>query len=232
MGLEALRIGTARGQPDTEMVFAVELWEVRRLQGRAAEMLPALSDAAAAAQHIALVRCALALAHADGWAAQTKVAGALLATETADGFARVPYDLAWSGVLCQFADIAAQVGDRNAARALYDLLSPWSDLVSGVHGCVTTGPIALHLGSLAATLDEPAAAETHFRHALALLDPARVPYWGARAQVGLARVLYGQGKPAEADELSCCARAIADKHSLGGLIPHLSGLRGPSTPGS
>jgi hypothetical protein len=105
------------------------------------------------------------------------------------------------------------------------LLEPWADLIAGVHLCFAAGAVALHLGSLALTLDEPGRAEAHFRAALARQDPVAAPYWGGRAQLGLARVLRDRGGgSAEAEELIGLAVRAADEHGLGGLNHVLAAL--------
>ena len=95
---------------------------------------------------------------------------------------------------------AVALRHQEAAAILYDLLDPFGDMV-GFNSGTSEGPLARSLGRLAHLLEQPDAAEAHFRTALSINERLKAPYWIARTQLDYADLLRDVGKTDEAARL-------------------------------
>jgi len=139
----------------------------------------------------------------------------------------LPRDEHWLTAMTSFAEIAARLGEREHAQALYALLLPYAHL-NAAHDLLRTdrGAVAYYLGMLASILDRPVEAVTHFESALEM--NARM---GARAHVARTRADYAAfllrgdraGDHARARELHDAARRTASELGLRGLEKRLAG---------
>jgi tetratricopeptide (TPR) repeat protein len=105
-----------------------------------------------------------------------------------------PFDLLLEARTCLAARAAMGVGDRSGMERAHARLLPAADELAGAgSGLLTLGPVALHLGDLAAALGRPAEAEDHYLRALAIANRADAPLWRAAARTALDRLDGGQG---------------------------------------
>ncbi|MFD2094014.1 ATP-binding protein [Blastococcus deserti] len=93
------------------------------------------------------------------------------------------------------AELAAALGDQESSARWYDELLPEGDTVGVLGGAVfTTGPVALQLGLLAATLGRTDEAIAHLERATELADRIAARLHAVRCRVELAAVLaHGTG---------------------------------------
>jgi hypothetical protein len=100
-----------------------------------------------------------------------------------------PRDLLFEARTCLHAVAALRLGDHAGTAQLYDRLLPAAGELAGAgSGLVTLGPVAQHLGDLAAALGRNERAREHFRQALRIAERAGAPHWVTGAESGL-RVL-------------------------------------------
>jgi DNA-binding CsgD family transcriptional regulator/tetratricopeptide (TPR) repeat protein len=117
------------------------------------------------------------------------------------GVAALRDDLTFGPVTSSLAMAAAEVGARDHAAALYEALLPFADQWAGTGGAVVTGPYALHLGRLAATLGRPEDATALLDRALHGTVAGGCTPWEARVCLALA----------EAEEEPSWRRSWADR---------------------
>jgi DNA-binding CsgD family transcriptional regulator/tetratricopeptide (TPR) repeat protein len=100
----------------------------------------------------------------------------------------------WLASLTYLADACAAVGDADMAAIVYPELAPLSgsNVMIG-HLVATYGSADRYLGMLAATLDEPALAARHFQQALELNRRMEATTWIAHTEYQYARLLLREG---------------------------------------
>ena len=113
-----------------------------------------------------------------------------------------------TAMLTSDAELAAAVADRRRCTALYEQLLPMADDFAVVGAAVfTTGPVALQLGLLAASLGRWDDAARHLGHAVTRCDRLGARLHGDRARAELERLptararVGGPVEPAEAAEI-------------------------------
>ena len=121
-------------------------------------------------------------------------------------FRRVPVDNAWMQAMPSCAMVAARLGDRRAAVALYGLLVPYGDQFVFAYGGAW-GALAHYLGLLATTLDRFEEAEARFAAAAATHERIGAPAWLARTRCEWAAMLLRRGEPGDAER----ARHLLDQ---------------------
>ena len=109
------------------------------------------------------------------------------------GFADVTHELSYLHALACLVELAIGLEDAPRASVLYELLEPFRDYCAlnrlGFH----RGPVALHLGQLAAFLDRREEASAHLESALAMSSRMDWAPDIVRCQVALARALAAEG---------------------------------------
>lgn len=182
--LDTLNLGTRTGQGDAFTWFAGQLFTLRMLQGRLAEIVDQVRDqVTSVADGIPSWRAALALTLArtgdhDG-------AAAILEEYAADDFERIPRDMLWLNGLHYFVMTCDALGREDVAGALYGLLLPYSGMVAS-NGTIGAGPVDLHLGVLAILRRQHDVAERHLTAAAALCRRVDAPVWLELAEERLA----------------------------------------------
>lgn len=178
----------ASGYPNRDEIFAIQLFAIHRELG-SADIVPLLESAFASHPELAATRAILAIASVD--AGKVDAARHHLEALTAGDLAAVPRNHTMTGVLAWCAEVAATIGDAEAAGALYRALEPHAGQVLVPGQCVLClGAADRYLGMLAAADRRWDEAEAHYRDALALEERiqspphlARTRYWYARTLV-------------------------------------------------
>ena len=209
---EALRIGRDGGLPDAQAGYEQQLGIIRWHQGRLAEVLPPLRTALAQQPGDPIRWAGLVLAEAvcgDRDRART------LLREAADTGFDLLYGASWLGCMCQWALIAAELDDRDAAAVLYTRLTAWEDLFG------TSGPLPVHgvshcLGRLAVLLGDIDAADRHFADALHTHHHMRAPFYIAETGLHWGLSLVDRD-PERARSLLAHALELAQRHGFGGV---------------
>jgi DNA-binding CsgD family transcriptional regulator len=195
--------------------YGVQLFAIRREQGRLDEARPAVEAVARLGQSGSTWRAALAVMYAE--LGLVDEARAELDGLTADRLAAVPRDALWLGSLSYLADACCAVGDRTGAAAVYDELIGWRGLIVQVgHLLAAHGAVDRYLGQLAVVLDHEREAEIHLEAALRLDTSSRMPVWLAHTQLEFGLVLVRHDRAADVDRGTELLRAsLATARRLG-----------------
>lgn len=182
---EVLRIGTDGGQPDVQEMHAELIYMIRWQQGRLREILPRLREMAAGFEDLPAYTAGFACAEALSGDAER--ARRMLRAAADNGFDAF-YGISWLSRTCQWAEVAVEVADLEAAGALYAALAPWKHLFA------MSGPLPLHavslaLGRLAALRGDAETAATHYADAMRIHEVVRSPFGVAQTALHWGRLL-------------------------------------------
>lgn len=173
---------------DASGVYGIQMFGIRREQGRLAELAPAVRVLAgqgrgAWAPGLAAVLAALGM---------RDDARRELARLRAEGLEPLTRSL-WLGSLTYLTDAAAAIDDVETATLLYPLLEPHRGTnVQIGHLVACFGSADRYLGMLATVLGEWEAAEAHFEDALALNTRLGARTWVAHTAFEYARMLLAR----------------------------------------
>ena len=190
---EAAALGREIGEPDAADVELAQLWELRGLQGRRAE-LRAQTEALFPddTPQGRFFRAMLLLEQGDREGAEA-AAGLLLDTAAPAG---IPADRNWLVSFTFAAELAAALGSLAACRWLYDTLAPHAAEAAVVGTAIVfRGVVDHHLGVLAAVLGRPEEARGHLERAVAANERLGARPWALRSRSELER-LAGDGPAA------------------------------------
>ena len=207
---EALTVGSAtRGPAGVAAIFGAQLFVLRFLQGRLAEIAPAVEGYVEQAPTRPEWRAALALALTevdDPARARAEVRAVVDA-----GLDRLPSDVGRPVAYTLLAFACGRIAERAAAAELYGLLLPYADLccVVGVTPSVCAGSFSYPLGVLAATIGRVDEAEEHFSVALERNRRLGARPWVALVEMDYGRLLAGRGERGRASNLFNAARTAA-----------------------
>jgi DNA-binding SARP family transcriptional activator/tetratricopeptide (TPR) repeat protein len=183
---EAFVLGRRAQRWNATASYLLQLFVLRRLQGRLGEIMPVLRGSIAEYASYPIVHCALAFAmQSTGDEAEAR---SRLDELAGDRFSAVAFDEGWLCSLCLLAEVAAAVGERAHCAVLYELLEPFADRIACSYSEISTGAVSGYLGLLAAALDRPADAGRHFEEAIALNTRVGAEPWAALARDGAARL--------------------------------------------
>jgi class 3 adenylate cyclase/tetratricopeptide (TPR) repeat protein len=163
---EAVERGRNRHNPSSLELFGVQIFYVRLLQGRVAELH---ASAQAVADHFSAIpalRCGLAAICCEG--GRERDARREFERLVVNDFEDLPRDMFWLTCMDLLTDVCVFLGDGPRAAQLYDRLAPYAEQ------CIVEGAFAVLLGSahrplgmLAALLRRWDDAAEHFEQALA-----------------------------------------------------------------
>lgn len=186
----AKRMGVENG----DGVYGMQMFTIRREQGRLQELAPVISYFVTNHSAAATWRPGLALIYSDlELEEETRKEFETLAAED---FADLPADALWLTSMAYLSEICAYLGDTGRAAILYQLLLPYaghSVVVGFIVDCY--GAVARYLGLLAATLSLWNEAEEHFEDALAANTRMGAHPWLAHTQSQYAAMLLARGWP-------------------------------------
>lgn len=195
--------------------IALQTWNLRRQQGRLAELEAAVRDSATRYPDVRGYVPALCLSNlAAGHVGEARSNFEML---TADHFAPFAVDRNWTTSFAYLADACAALGDRPQAEALYAMMRPYADLcVVTSTSCIAVdyaGSLQLRLANLAATMERWPQSEQHFEAAISAELRMRAHAWLAHTRLAYARMLVRRaqdGDIARARPLLEQARAFAE----------------------
>jgi DNA-binding CsgD family transcriptional regulator/tetratricopeptide (TPR) repeat protein len=218
---EAARLLTGGGTTGT---YGLQLFSLRREQGRLAELAPVVRVLAGSGrEHGAWGPGMVALLAELGMEEEAR---SQLERIMHDGLEQFRESL-WLAALAYITDACSALGDRATAELVYPQLEPLSG--TGVmigHLVSFYGAADRYLGMLAATLGELDRAEQHFELAIELNRRMGARTWLAHSQYQYARALIGRGRDAEerAGALAAEARELATRIRLRGLAGRIDAL--------
>ena len=203
-------------------VFGIQMFGVRREQGRLAEVAPVIRLLAGGAGDGSWRPGLVSLLAEIGLEEEAASELARIAADGLDGFRAS----LWLASLTFLTDAAAALGDRAAAALLYPELEPYggTNVVIG-NGVACYGAADRFLGMLAATLGDAPLAERHFGVALALNRRMGARTWVARTAYEHGRMLRTRGDRARAAELLGEARDLAREIGMPTLLDRIDAAR-------
>ena len=219
MAMRAFETGQNLGVDNNEGVMGLQMFSIRREQGRLAEIAPVVQHFVDEQGESATWRPGLALIYADvGELDKARSEFDRLAEEQ---FAVIPRDSLWQTSLSYLAEICCALGDTEQAGRLYELLMPYRELAIVVgNASVAQGAAARYLGRLASLQGRWDEADDLFQQALALESRMPAPVWLAHTQYWYSRMLFDRGRRGDVEAANAMldrAASSADELGLSGL---------------
>ena len=211
---------------DASGVQGIQMFSIRREQGRLAELAPvmhALAGKDEGAWGPGLVAVLAELGMRDE-------AQRVLRRLVLDELDLLRQSL-WLATLTYLADACAALGDADAAERLYPELAPHrgsSVMIGHLVSCY--GAADRYLGMLAATLGEWERAEEHFERATALNRRTEMLTWLGHTLYQRARARLARGDRAGAAPLLGEAAAMAEASALPALLARIQTVGSSSEP--
>jgi DNA-binding CsgD family transcriptional regulator len=210
---------------DASGVYGIQMFGVRREQGRLAELAPVIRVLAGESGPDGPWRPGLvSLLGELGMEADARRE---LARVAAEGLDRFRASL-WLASLAYLTDAAAALGDETTAALLYPELAAFEGtnvMIGHVVACY--GAADRHLGMLASTLGEWERAEIHFERAMALNRRMGASTWLAHTTYEYGRMLHARGRGDRADALLGEAGALAERIGMPALLARVRALGAP-----
>jgi DNA-binding CsgD family transcriptional regulator/tetratricopeptide (TPR) repeat protein len=164
---QALELGQQVQNRNATVNFVVQMFVVRREQGRLGELEATLTEVAERIPEMPAWRCGLAYLYSElGRRAEARRVFEHLAV---DDFAGLPRDAHWLSGITLLSEVCAFLGDARRAAVLYHLLLPYAgrNIVLGA-ALACRGAVSRILGVLATVLARWDAAAQHFEEALTM----------------------------------------------------------------
>jgi DNA-binding CsgD family transcriptional regulator/tetratricopeptide (TPR) repeat protein len=213
---------------DASSVYGIQMFGVRREQGRLAELAPVIRVLAAGDRGGGAWRPGLAAMLAE-LAMEEQVRGELDRVQ-AEGIEPLREGL-WLASLTYLADAAGAVAHEGVASLVYPELAPLAgrNVMIG-HGVACYGAADRYLGMLAATLGDTDDAAGHFEAALHLNRQMGARTWLAHTAYEYGRMLLAQGDSDRGEQLLAEAVLLAETVGMPTLLARARALTPPSTP--
>ena len=212
---------------DPSSVYGIQMFGIRREQGRLAELAPAVRSLAVS-DRAAAWRPGLAALMAE--LGMVREARAELDRIRAEGLDTLRPSL-WLASLTYLADVCAIAGDVEMAKLVYAELLPHSgSSVMIGHAVACYGAADRYLGMLAAVAGDRDRAALHFEAALARDREAGASTWVAHTACEYGRLLRDGGRPDDATraaELLAEAADLARRIGMRSLLERIHPPGGP-----
>ena len=207
---------------DASGIYGVQMFGVRREQGRLAELAPVVRVLAGSERDAGAWRPGLTamLAELD----MTEAAVRELDRVHAEGLSLLREAL-WLGSLTYLTDAASAVGHRPVAELVYPALEPLAgtNVMIG-HGVACYGSTDRYLGMLAATLGDTDLAARHFEAALELDRAMGARTWLAHTAYEFGRLLAAEGDADRAGALLSEGAGLAEAIGMPALLARIRAL--------
>lgn len=217
LALQALRCGQRFDRANAAGIFGVQMFTLRRHQGRLGELAPVLTQFLANAAPGGAWQPGLAVLHCE-LGARDK-ASAVFESLAASGFAAMAHDAIRAASLAYLTEVCVWLGDTARAATLFELLLPYAgrNLVFGAH-TASFGAAARLLGMLATTLQRWDVAQQQFEDAIEFDQRSGARPWLAHSRREYAVMLLRRGDSADRQRaLSMLEAALAEARQLGML---------------
>jgi class 3 adenylate cyclase/tetratricopeptide (TPR) repeat protein len=214
---QARALGEQAGEPDALSLYVGQLAPIRWHQGRLGEVADLLCGVAEAVPAVSIFTAMAALAELE--AGQEQHVADLLRDRTRDEFASLACDPVQLGSLLIWAEVAARLGDRQAASFLLGRIEPLREQIA-LDSLGTLGAASRCAGLLAATLGRWNEADRHFAYAVELHERLGASSLAVRTQLEWGLALAGSGQresASRAGELLTAAARNAGELRLRGL---------------
>jgi class 3 adenylate cyclase len=162
---EARRAGDRAEQPLAQQYYGIQMTQIRSMQGRAGELLPAVRELAEQFPGIPAWRGGvITLAARSG---DVELAHRELERFAGADFSAIPPDANWAAAMSLLAEAIALIGDTERAPRAYEELLPYEGLIVVVaRAAACNGPVDRVLGTLALTMGRIDDAERHLGNAV------------------------------------------------------------------
>ena len=214
---------------DASGIYGIQMFSIRREQGRLAELAPVVRILASEARSGGPWRPGLVALLAElGMEAEARRELSRLAVDGLDRFR----ESLWLTSLTYLTDACAGLDDKAAAALIYPELEPLGGanvMIGHLVSCY--GAADRYLGMLAATLGKPERAEHHFEQALALNRRMGAATWLAHTAYEYARFLIGRSDD-DRDRAAALLReaeTLAEGIGMPTLLARIRAL-GPAAP--
>jgi DNA-binding CsgD family transcriptional regulator/tetratricopeptide (TPR) repeat protein len=214
---------------DASGVYGIQMFSIRREQGRLAELAPVIRILAGEDKRAGPWRPGLVAVYAElGMDADARRELAQLAAEGLDAYR----ETLWLTSLTYLTDACAALGDETTARLVYPELEPLGGgnvMIGHLVSCY--GAVDRYLGMLAATLGESDRAVEHFERALELNRRMDAATWVAHTGYEYGRFLLGRGR-ADRDRAGALlgeAASLAGRIGMPSLLGRIEALGTPAS---
>ena len=203
-------------------VYGIQMFSLRREQGRLAELAPVIRILAAESRSEGAWRPGLASVLVElGMEQEARRELSRVAAEGLDDFRQS----LWLGALTYLTDACAALRDDAVAALIYPELQAFAGATVMIgHLVACYGAADRYLGMLAATLGEWDRAEEHFEGGLALNRRMQASTWVAHTAYEYARLLRERGRRQEARALLGEAAALGERIGMPALLGRIRAL--------
>lgn len=221
---QVLQVGErALGRMEGQVPYRLQLYELRRSQGRLGEAAAPIRRAVNEFPGYAMFRAVAASVAAE--LGERSEARRLFAEMARNDFEWLPFDNEWLFGMSFLPEVARFVGDTAGAAVLYDKLLPYAGLNAYSPPELCTGPVSRPLGILAATLGHVEEAVAHLDEALESTQRMGARPWRARTLVDQSRVFGNLGQADRAAELLAEAAETARQIGMYQILATVAELR-------
>jgi DNA-binding CsgD family transcriptional regulator len=226
---QALRCGQRFDRGNAAGIFGVQMFTLRRHQGRLRALAPLLRQFLAQGSTASTWWPGLAILHCE--LGERDEARQVLDALARDDFSGIAHDAIRIASLAYLAEVCAWLGDAARAARLYQLLLPYAGrcIVFGAHNA-SLGAADRLLGLLAATLQQWGEAQRHFETALETDQRSGGRPWLPRTRCDFAQMLLRRGDAGDREQaLLQLDAALDEAHALGlaSVIERAQALRQP-----
>jgi DNA-binding CsgD family transcriptional regulator len=172
--------------------FGVQMFSIRREQGRLDEVRPVVEAVARRDRSASTWRAGLAALYAE--LGHLDEGTALLDQLVAEDLSTIPHDSLWTGALSFLADACVATNHRAAAELVHRELAPSTGVRVAIVGLASYGAADRYLGRLAEVRGRPDEAERYLEAALRLDERTGSPTWTAHSSYALGRFLARRGR--------------------------------------
>jgi DNA-binding CsgD family transcriptional regulator len=188
-------------------VYGVQMFTIRRLQGRLPEVAPVVQLLAASPDPPPIWRPGLTALYAE--LGMLDEAQALFADLAPASFAVIPRDAMWPACLTFLAETCLVLRDRDMAPVLMAELAPISGHNLTAAFTMSFGPADRLFADLAELAGHPDLATERFQAALSLAERSASPLWTAEVLLDWADVAADRGDAERAADLERRGAALA-----------------------
>ena len=212
---QAYAIGQGLQTETAAGIFGLQMFALRREQGRLKEVEPAIRVFIQQHSAAAAWRPGLAVIYSE--LGRTEEARAEFDKLAQHGFVDLPRDGGWMGTMTYLVDVSTFLGDRARAEKLYQILLPFAGRnVVISNGVASYGALSRYLGALATTLEQWDYAAQHFEDAMAMNARMEARPWLAHTQEQYANMLLARNQSGNREKaVALLAAALATTRELG-----------------
>ncbi len=217
LAVAANRMAGSMAGLDSAGPFSVQMFSLRREQGRLEEVRPIVELVAAQGGDAGAWRPGLAALYAE--LGLVDRAGEQLQSQVTPGMTTLPRDALFVASLSYLADAAVATRDQAAARELYAALEPYRGsmvILGALVACY--GSADRYLGSLAELMGRGRDAEEHFLQAIEQERAGRLVTWLPHSQYRYAAFLARQGRQGAGSRAVELLRQAVDATDAIGMV--------------